>query len=449
MATAQAWLTQSRKRRLEAGHPWIFRSEIAAVRGEAETGDTVTIHNHQGHYLATGFFHQSSQIALRVASYSQSEQIDAAWLKRRVTAAWAYRKRMLAHTDCCRALHGDADGVSGLIVDKYGPVAVVQILSAAMDARRDMVVAVLRDVLGVTAIYERSDEPVRALEGLEERVGCLWGHCPAEVEIQEHGLKFNVDIAAGQKTGHFFDQRDNREAIAPLVRWAVHEKPRPDQRYPKTSPQAYFSSRLPVARSAMAVSQEGRMAGQAQVRSALRQGAEVLDCFCHTGAFALHALRYGARRVTAIDRSEEAIAGARRNAELNGVDERCEFVVANVFDALRDYEREQRRFDAVILDPPAFAKSRGAREAALRGYKEINLRALKLIRPGGFLATASCSFHVSRADWRAIIAEAALDARKILRMIEERGAAPDHPQLAGMPENDYLKFAMYQVLERA
>ncbi len=426
MAVTQVWLTRNRKRRLEAGHPWIFRSEIAELRGQAETGDIVTIHNHQGHYLATGFFHESSQIALRVASYTQSEKIDAAWLKRRVTAAWAYRKRMLAHTACCRALHAEADGVPGLIVDKYGSVAVVQILSAAMDTWRDMIVSVLRDVMGVTAIYERSDAPVRALEGLDDRVGCLLGNCPDEVEIQEHGLRFNVDIASGQKTGHFFDQRDNREAIAPLVRWAVHEKPRPDQRY-----------------------QEARVAVEEQNRSDGRQGAEVLDCFCHTGAFALHALRYGARRVTAIDLSEGAIASARRNAELNGFADRCEFVVANVFDALREYEQEQRRFDVVILDPPAFAKSRGARESALRGYKEINLRALKLIRPGGFLVTASCSFHVSRDDWRAIIAEAALDVRKILRQIEERAAAPDHPQLVGMPENDYLKFAMYQVLERA
>ncbi len=426
MAVAQIWLTRSRKRRLEAGHPWIFRSEIAEIRGRAETGDIVTIHNHQGHYLASGFFHESSQIAVRVASYTQSEKIDASWLRRKVTAAWALRKRMLAHTDYCRALYGEADGVSGLIVDKYGTVAVVQILSAAMDLRRDMIVSVLREVLGVAAVYERSDTPVRALEGLEERTGCLFGDCPDQVEIQEHGLKLLVAIAAGQKTGHFFDQRENRQAIAPLVRWAVHEKPRPDQRY-----------------------QEGRETLSGNNPSASRQGAEVLDCFCHTGAFALHALHYGAERVTAVDLSETAIAGARQNAERNGLSGRCEFVVANVFDTLREYEQEERRFDVVILDPPAFAKSRGAREAALRGYKEINLRALKLIRPSGFLVTASCSFHVSRDDWRAVIAEAALDVRKILRQIEERGAAPDHPQLVGMPENDYLKFAIYQVLDRA
>ncbi|PWI57168.1 class I SAM-dependent rRNA methyltransferase [Sulfoacidibacillus thermotolerans] len=423
---AQILLKRVRKRRLEQGHPWVYRNEIEEVQGEPEAGAVVVVKNHQGHDLALGFWHPTSQIAVRIASYQTSERIDRTWLKAKIARAWAYRKRFLAHTEACRAVYGEADGIPGLIVDKYGEVAVIQILSLAMDIRRDWIVPALHEVLGVRAIYERSDAPVRRLEGLEPQVGCVFGECPEEVEIKENGIFFLVDIQEGQKTGHFFDQRENRAALAPVVRFGALEKPRPDLRFREE-----WTDKVVVPES-----------------HNTRVGAEVLDCFSHTGAFALHAVRYGAKHVILVDASERALQQAKRNAERNGYSERCEFVMGNAFDLLREYERNERLFDVVILDPPAFAKNRAAVPSALRGYKEINLRGLKLVRPGGFLVTASCSAHVSPDQWRGIVAEAALDARKILRLVEYRSAAKDHPQLMGMEENDYLKFAIFEVQPR-
>ena len=418
---ADVRLLRNRRRRLEAGHPWVYRSEIESVRGEPATGDVVAVRNHQGHFLARGFYHAESQIAVRAATYDESERIDSGWLRRRVTRAWDFRKRFLAHPDACRAVYGEADGLPGLIVDKYGPVAVAQVLSAGLDRRREWLAPALRDVLGVEAVFERSDAHARSLEGLPAASGWLLGDGPEEVEILENGLRFAVDIAHGQKTGHFFDQRENRAALAPLVRWAADERPRPDQRF-----------------------REGADGGAAPGR----RGAEVLDCFAHTGAFSLHALRYGAWRATLVEISEPALARARRNLELNGLAARAELAAANAFDLLREYEANGRAFDVVILDPPAFAKHREAVESALRGYKEINLRALRIIRDRGFLVTASCSSPIDRETFLAVVGEAALDARRLLRRIEVRGAARDHPSLAGMPENDYLKFAVFEVSPR-
>ncbi len=420
---------RNRKRRLEAGHPWIYRSEIHTVLGEPVTGDVVTIKNHQGHFLGRGFYHETSQLAVRLATYDPNEKIDEKWLRRRVSAAFAYRKRFLRDTSACRAVYGEADGLPGLIVDKYGLTAVVQILSSAMDTRRDWIAPVLRDVLGVTAVYERSDAPARKLEGLEERVGCLYGDCPETVTITENGLRFAVDIVHGQKTGHFFDQRENRMAIAPLVRFAADEKPRPDQQYMAPD--------------------EGQALTRSSRESDSRRGAEVLDCFSHTGGFAIHAAHFGAASVTLVYQSDMAMEAAKQNAVLNGVADRCVFSVANVFDLLREYEKEGRTFDVVILDPPAFAKNRASVDNALRGYRDINLRALRIIKENGFLVTASCSSHVTPDLWKDTIAQAAVDAHKVLRLIEFRSAAKDHPQLIGMAENDYLKFAMYQVETRS
>lgn len=422
----QIILKQKRKRRLESGHPWIYRNEIEEVRGEPEPGAMVMVKNHQGHELAVGLWHPTSQIAVRIISYDASERVDRHWLKRKVVQAWSYRKRFLSNTDACRVVYGEADGIPGLIVDKYSSVAVIQITSLAMDIRRDWIAPVLQDVLGVTAIYERSDAPTRLLEGLEPIEQCLFGDCPAEVEIQENGIYYHVDIKDGQKTGHFFDQRENRAAIAPVVRFGAKEKPRPDQRFREEQADII----------------------QATSVQSTRIGAQVLDCFSHTGAFALNAIRYGAQQVTLVDSSERAMEQAQKNAARNGFSDRCEFVVGNAFDLLREYERDRRQFDVVILDPPAFAKNRDAVESALRGYKEINLRGLKLVREGGFLVTASCSSHVAPEEWREVIVEAALDARKVLRLVEYRSAAKDHPQLVGMAENDYLKFAIFEVRPR-
>ncbi len=422
----QVYLKRQRKRRLEMGHPWIYRNEIEEVRGDPEPGGLVIVKNHQGHELASGFWNPISQIAVRIVSYDTSERIDRQWLKRKIGQAWSYRKRFLAQTDACRVVYGEADGIPGVIVDKYGSIAVVQILSLAMDVRREWLVAAVQDILSVTSIYERSDAPTRVLEGLEPVVQCLFGDCPDEVEIQENGIFYLVDIKDGQKTGHFFDQRDNRLALAPVVRFGAQEKTRPDQRFREDQ------ANQPVASHA----------------TSTRIGATVLDCFSHTGAFALNAVRFGAQQVTLVDSSERAIEQAQKNAERNGYRDRCEFVTANAFDLLREYERSSRQFDVVILDPPAFAKNRAAVPSALRGYKEINLRGVKLIRDGGFLVTASCSSHVTKDEWYEVIAEAAQDARKILRLVEYRSAAKDHPQLVGMAENDYLKFAIFEVRSR-
>ena len=420
---SEIYLRKARKRRLEEGHPWVFRTEIEMMKGDPKTGDVVVLRNHQGHFLAQGFYHETSQIAVRIASYDATEKINASWIKNRVKAAFAYRKRFLRDTGACRVIYGEADGLPGLIVDKYGKTAVVQILSSAMEMRRDVIIPSLIDVLHVESIYERSDARTRVQEGLEERTGLLYGECDDVITITENGLSFAVDIVHGQKTGHFFDQRENRLALAPIVRFAADEKPRPDWHYANKAPHED--------------PQEGRI------------GASVLDCFCHTGGFGVHAAHFGARSVTFVDQSAQALASAKHNAVLNQVDDVCEFVEANVFDLLRQYEKEQRRFDVVILDPPAFAKGKSGLEGAVRGYRDINLRGLKLVKENGFLVTASCSSPVSRSLFQEIIQEAAVDAHKILRLVEWRGVAKDHPQRLGMAENDYLKFAIYQVNSRS
>jgi len=427
MVVAEVQLKKDRKKRLEAGHPWVYRSEIELAKGDPQTGATVKVVNHQGHFLAWGFYHESSQIAVRLASYEQSERLDHVWLRQRVMAAWQWRRRFLPQTHSCRAIFGEADGLPGLIVDKYGDTAVVQFLSAALDARRTEVAEVLCEVLRVTSLYERSDATTRGLEGLEVRTGALVGQPPEEVEIQENGVRFIVNLAEGQKTGHFFDQRDNHAALAPLVRWAHDERPRPDQRFREQA--------------------DGSLRDNAQ--TGVRRGARVLDMFSHTGAFALHALHYGAAHVTAVDASMQALMAAERNMALNGfTDAQYDLFEGNAFDVLRDYVAQGLLFDVVILDPPAFAKSRGAVEGALRGYKDIHLRSLRLVADGGFLVTASCSSHVSREAWLDTIAAAAQDAHKRLRIVEQRGAAKDHPALLAMPENDYLKFAVFEVFSR-
>ncbi|MCY0875999.1 MAG: class I SAM-dependent rRNA methyltransferase [Firmicutes bacterium] len=420
---SQVHLRKERRRRLEAGHPFVYQSEVASVTGDPQTGDAVQVVNHQGHFLAWGFYHETSQIAVRCATYDESERLDQVWMRRTVTDAWNIRKRFLPQTTSCRAIYGEADGLPGVIVDKYGDTAVVQILSAAMDQRREVLAQTLCDVLRVTSLWERSDAPVRLLEGLEPKSGPLVGNPPAEVEIVENGVRFIVDLAGGQKTGHFFDQRENHASIAPVVRFAADERPRTDQRYRE---------------GVTAAPDEGR------------RGARVLDVFCHTGGFALHALHYGAAHVTAIDSSLHALQSAERNMAANGFSEdQYELIEGNAFDILRDYSQSGQQYDVVILDPPAFAKSRQAVEGALRGYKDIHLRALRLLREGGFLVTASCSSHVNAQAWLEAIAQAAQDARKILRVIERRGAAIDHPALLGMPENEYLKFAILEVKSRA
>ncbi|MCL6454351.1 MAG: class I SAM-dependent rRNA methyltransferase [Alicyclobacillus sp.] len=397
MLTATLFLQRNRRRRTEAGHPWVYQSEVARLVGDAVPGDVVRIVNHQGAFLARGMYNPQSQIVARVLTYQPDIPIDAAFVADRIRQAWAYRQRFLDDTNACRAVYGEADFLPGLIVDKYGDVLSVQILALGMDRMREWVREALIDVFHPRGIFLRNDVPVRKLEGLPLETGVWYGEVPDRIEICENGLHFLVDVKEGQKTGYFFDQRDNRAALRPLV--------------------------------------EG---GQ----------ADVLECFCHTGAFSVYAAKYGARHVTAVDISEAAIAVARENAARNGFSDCIDFAVANAFDYLREADAARRTYDVVILDPPAFAKSRRALEGALRGYKEINLRGLRLVRDGGFLATASCSFHVGPDLFREMVRSAAMDAHKVLRLVHFAGAGKDHPELEGVDEGHYLKFAIYQVFHR-
>jgi len=399
----RVFLQRKRRRRLEQGHPWIYQTEVAHVEGDPQPGDLVNVYNHQGVFLAKGYINPRSQILVRVLTYDPHEEIDVGFFVRRLEQAKRHRERFLADTSACRMVYGEADFLPGLIVDKFGDILVVQLLTYGMDARRDLIRAALVEVFRPRGIYLRNDVPVRELEGLAQEKGVWYGEVPRWVEIVENGLRFVVDVHEGQKTGYFFDQRENRAAIAPL------------------------------------------MTGWGETGM---DGAEVLECFCHTGAFTMHAAHYGARHITAVDISEEAIAVAKENVARNGYAERVTFRVANAFDELRRLDAEGARFDVVILDPPAFAKNRQAVDAACRGYKEINLRAMRILRDGGYLVTASCSYHVSRERFLATIADAALDTHKILRLVEFRTAGKDHPVIHGASEGDYLKFAIFEVRSR-
>ncbi|ATY86535.1 rRNA large subunit methyltransferase I [Kyrpidia spormannii] len=388
-------LDKDRKRRLEQGSPWIFRGEVARVEGDPAPGDVVEVVNHQGHFLAKGYINPRSQILVRVLTYRADEPIDASWAARRVDEALAWRERFLAGARSCRLIYGEADFLPGLIVDRFENILVVQVLALGMERLWPWIRQALVDRLAPQGILLRNDVPVREKEGLPLEVRRDYGEVPARVWIEENGLRLAVDVWRGQKTGYFFDQRENRLAIAPLV-----------------------------------------------------PGARVLDVFTHTGAFALHALKFGADRVVCVDQSREALDLARENVEANGYAGRAEFVEANAFDELRALVDQARQFDVVILDPPAFAKSRSSLPGAIRGYKEINLRGMKLVRDGGFLVTASCSWHMHRDLFLDTITEAAVDARKILRLVELRGAAKDHPVIHGSEESNYLKFAMFEVRSR-
>lgn len=419
------YLKRQRKKRLEQGHPWIYQSEIDRIEGEFEETDLVHVHNHEDHFLAQGFYNPQSQIAVRVLEYRENISIDERWFLERIRTAWDRRLWLNPGVSSGRAVYGEADFLPGLIVDKYEDVLVVQILAAGMERRREWILGALREVFKPRGIYERNDVSVRRLEGLEKRSGFVGAEFDTLVEIQENGLKIKVDVAEGQKTGYFFDQRENRAALKPLMTgWGRRRG-------------------ISIGKDGQPMDAHGRA-----VRNPFWDGAEVLDCFSHTGGFMLYACAYGAKKVTCVDVSESALKTARENALANGFLHRTEFIEANAFDFLREKVQEGRRWDVVILDPPAFAKSRKALSGALRGYKEINLQGMKLVRPGGILVSASCSYHLSRELFFQTLSDAAKDARKILRLVEFRRAGSDHPVLLGSPETDYLKFAVFEVFDR-
>ncbi|MDQ7843723.1 MAG: class I SAM-dependent rRNA methyltransferase [Armatimonadota bacterium] len=385
------FLKPGREARVASGHLWVFAGEILRIDGTAPDGAIVDVRSARGRWIGRGFLNRRSQLTVRLLSH-RPEPIDEAFFRRRIREAWEYRRRMVPSADACRVVYGEGDLLPGLIVDRYADVLVLQTLSLGMDLRREMLLAVLGDLLRPAAVYERNDPSVRTLEGLPLRTGWLMGQRDPLVEIREGRARFLVDVAGGQKTGFYLDQRDNRLVAAALAR-----------------------------------------------------DREVLDVFCYTGGFAVQAALGGARSVTAVDSSAESLALARRNAEMNQVAERCVFVEANAFDDLRRRSEGGERFDVVILDPPPFARAREAVDKAAAAYKEINLRALKLLRPGGLLITCSCSAHISETLLQQVVAGAAVDAKREVRLVESRGHPRDHPVHPAMPETRYLTCLILEV----
>ena len=382
-------LLPGKEKRVYAGHPWVFRSDIARSKGDPQPGDTVRVTASNGRFLAMAVYNPASQIALRVLS-RRDEPIDQAFIYRRVQEAVDYRRRF-ADLRSCRLIFAESDGLPAVIVDSFGGVLSLQCLCLGMEKYKGMICDALMELLHPDGIYERGDVPVRELEGLPQVTGVLRGQVPDKVMIEENGVKFWVDVKNSQKTGFFLDQKENRAAIAPFVK-----------------------------------------------------GAEVLDCFTHTGSFALHAARFGARHVTGVDISEFACQCARENAALNGFDQ-VDFVAANAFDFLKEQCAAGAQYDVVILDPPAFTKTRHNLEAAERGYKEINLRGLKLLKNGGYLVTCSCSQHMLPGAFRDVVLSAAQDARVRLFQVEYRTQGRDHPILPAAPETQYLKCGIFRV----
>lgn len=455
---ASVILERSRKKRLEKGHPWVYAGEVASVEGEPEAGGLVDVLNHQGRFLAVGYYNPASQIRVRIVSHSPLAAMDTAFFIERFTNCLQHRERFLPGADAYRLVYGEADFLPGLIVDRFGDVLVVQLLTLGMDKRRAEIVEALVQVMAPQGIYERSDVSVRELEGLEQTTGVLYGECPRHVTVSENGLKLVVDIEEGQKTGYFFDQRENRAAIAPLMKgWGG----RSGITLQEIETEDGSLQMLPVNKSGK------------HVTFPYWDGATVLECFSHTGSFTLHACKYGAKKVTCLDVSAHAIESAKVNVELNGFSDRVEFVVDDAFAYLRNQvkgleERSERAvaasgaktktdtskpmtagggrtWDVVILDPPAFAKTKSAVAGACRGYKDINLHGMKLVNEGGYLVTASCSYHMQPDLFLETIADAAKDAGKVLRLIEWRAAGKDHPQILGVNEGHYLKFAIFEV----
>lgn len=390
---------------VEQGHPWIYEAEVVSGGEDGENGVLVDAVSEKGKYLGTGFLSRKSKIRVRLISRNANDRFDAAFWKRRIKYAWDYRKVVMgSDTGCCRVIFGEADGFPGLTVDRFSELLVVQTLSVGMERIKDTLFPLLAEVLredgqDIRGIFERNDVAMRELEGLEQYKG--WYPLPGEThpespvtEICENGIFYKVDVENGQKTGFFLDQKYNRLAVARLAK-----------------------------------------------------GRRVLDCFTHTGSFALNAALGGAEHVTAVDISASAIEMAKANAQRNGLDGKMDFLVADVFDLLPELGKQVKApFDFIILDPPAFTKSRKTVAGAERGYKEINLRALKLLPRGGYFATASCSHFMPSELFVKMLKSAAADAGVELRQIEARQQAPDHPILWNVPETDYLKFYIFQVV---
>ena len=398
MSFAVVTLKKGEGRTVKAGGAWIYDNEIASIMGDFADGDLVLVHDFDGYPMGRGFINRNSRIRIRMMTRNIHQEVDEEFLRIRVKNAWEYRKRTV-ETDSCRVIFGEADFLPGLVVDKFSDVLVVQSLALGIDRMKETIVRLLKEVMEedgirIRGVYERSDAKVRTQEGMERIKGFIGDPFDTLVEIQENGVKYQVDVKDGQKTGFFLDQKYNRRAIHRLC-----------------------------------------------------PGAKVLDCFTHTGSFALNAGIAGASQVLGVDASELGIERARANAELNGLSDRVSFVCEDVFELLPRLEREGEKFDLVILDPPAFAKSRNSIKNAVKGYREINLRGMKLVKDGGYLATCSCSHFMDYELFTKTIGQAAANVHKRLRQVEFRTQAPDHPILWGAGDSYYLKFYIFQVCE--
>lgn len=401
----QITITPKGEAALVGGHPWVYEGEVTGLSGPVSDGQLVDVISRRGSWLGCGFFNSRSRIRVRVLSRNPNDRYDRAFWRRRIQYAWDYRKTVMGPEDsrCCRMIFGEADGFPGLTVDRFESVLVAQVLCLGMELIKEELFSLLLEVLrsdgqDVVGVYERNDVAIRGLEGMEQGKG--WHPVDGEkapdftaVDIEENGIRYTVDFENGQKTGFFLDQKYNRQAVAKLAR-----------------------------------------------------GRTVLDCFTHTGSFALNAARGGAKHVTAVDVSEFAVACARENARRNGLSDVMECVAANVFDLLPQLEQQPKRYDFIILDPPAFTKSRKTTQRAMTGYKEINYRAMRLLPRGGYLATCSCSHFATEELFLKMLRSAAKDAGVQLRQIEARQQCCDHPILWGVEETNYLKFYLFQVV---
>jgi 23S rRNA (cytosine1962-C5)-methyltransferase len=389
----KVYLNRKINQRIALGHPWIYNNEVDRIAGPVMPGDIVEVYFFDGQLAGRGYINPASQIIIRLLTRKR-EDITAAFFHQKIQAAWDYRKH-LGYTENCRLVFGEADGLPALIIDKFNDYFVMQTLSFGIEVWKEAIVAALKSIFNPKGIYERNDVPVRELEGLQQQKGFLTDPFPTEIIINENDLQFYVNIENGQKTGYFLDQQDNRRAIQNIVK-----------------------------------------------------GADVLGAFTYTGTFEIHAAHYGAKSVLGIDISESAVEQANKNAALNKLDHIVKFEAMNAFDVLKNWGREGRKYDVVMLDPPAFTKSRNNIDKAVTGYKEINLRGMQLIRNGGFLVSSSCTNLVSPELFLDTIEMAARDAKKRIRQVTYQSQSSDHPIIWGMENTHYLKFLIAEVCDK-
>ena len=387
----KVFLRKNISKRIADGHPWIFSNEIDKVDGQVLGGEIVNVFAHDNKFIGKGYINPKSQIMVRLLTRNKNDEINEDFFYNRISQCWEYRRK-IGYVENCRLVFGEADSLPQLIIDKFNDYFVIQTLALGIDVWKPVIINVLNKIFNPKGIYERNDVPVREVEGMIQQKGFLSQPFDTKIMINENGLKFIVDIENGQKTGYFLDQKDNRQAIQHIVK-----------------------------------------------------GADVLGVFTYTGAFEVHAAHYGARSVLGLDISENAVEQANKNAALNGLEDICKFQVANAFDVLKQWSKEEKKYDVVMLDPPAFTKSRETVQKAIAGYKEINLRGMKLLKPGGFLVTSSCTSLVNTEMFLETIDMAAMDVRRKLRQVCFHTQAPDHPIIRGVENTQYLKFLIVEV----